>query len=58
MNNIGGALFEAEHPGKMGPSYHWDALSSFGEPITEEQKAIIARRKELTWTSPTRVFPD
>ena len=58
VNCLGSALFEAEHPGKTMPSFHWDAASFYGDPLTEEQKAIIARRKELTWTSPIRVFPD
>lgn len=58
VNNIGSALFEAEHPGKTMPSFLWDAASRYGEPLTEVQKAIITRRKELTWTCPTRVLPD
>ena len=58
VNCLGSSLFEAEHPGKTMPSFHWDALSFYGEPLTEEQTAIIARRKELTWTSPIRVLPD
>lgn len=58
VNCLGGTLFETEHPGKTMPSFHWDAARFYGEEITDEQSAIIARRKELTWTSPIRVLPD
>jgi hypothetical protein len=58
VNCLGGALFEAEHPGKTMPSFRWEALSWNGQTITAEQAAIIKRRKELTWTSPIRVMPD
>lgn len=58
VNCLGAALFEAEHPGMTERSFHWDAARFYGDTLTDEQVAIIARRKELTWTSPIRVLPD
>lgn len=48
--NLGGCLFEREHPGIWGRTIFWEAqAAASGRPLSEEQRGLIARRRELTW---------
>lgn len=63
VNSLGGALFEAEHPGMTMATFLWESQAGVcgNKPpreLSRTESAIIARRKELTWTSPIRVYPD
>lgn len=49
LNSLLGAQFDAEHPGAWRHTFFWDAEAKAGKRVlTDAQKAIIARRKELT----------
>lgn len=59
VNCLGMGIFEAEHPGMQGELVMREVKASFGQiELTDADKAMIARRKELTWKSPIMVYPN
>jgi hypothetical protein len=54
VNNLGGALFEAEWPGMTRQSIRREVEAAMGQrELTPRESAIIDRRRELTWKAPT-----
>jgi hypothetical protein len=48
LSNLGGGVFESEYPDQFSRLIRAQAEAAIGgNPLTSEQKAMLARRKEL-----------